>query len=161
MIGDITGDGLQELMITSHAESPPKIYMFYGRSPDAWRALGTGCTASAACVVPTSAADKVFTAPTGTPFFGRNRGYARLGDITGDGVPDFTLPVSHETVNNLYVFSGATVRSMAGTTVPLSRRAAGAAPGSQRDRGQLHQSASGRRRGAAWISREARGWISW
>lgn len=120
MIGDITGDGLQELMITSHAESPPKIYMFYGRSVDAWRALGTSCNTTAACLVPTSAADKVFTAPAGTPFFGRNRGYARLGDITGDGVPDFTIPVSHETVNNVYVFSGASVRSMAGTTVPLS-----------------------------------------
>jgi hypothetical protein len=120
MIGDITGDGLQEFILTSHAENPPKVYLFYGRSQDAWRALGTGCTASASCVVPTSSADKVFTAAAGTPFFGRSRGYVRLGDITGDGVPDFTLPTSHETLNNVYVYSGATVRSLPGTAVSLS-----------------------------------------
>ncbi|HYH95753.1 Ig-like domain repeat protein [Hyalangium sp.] len=120
MIGDITGDGLQELMMSSHGEPTPKVYLFYGRSPAAWRALGTGCTATTACLVPTSSADKVFTAPVGTPFFGRNRGYAQLGDITGDGVPDFTLPTSHETLNNLYVYSGAAVRSLPGTGVTLS-----------------------------------------
>jgi hypothetical protein len=101
MIGDITGDGLQELVITSHGESPPKVYLFYGRSGAAWRALGTGCTATASCVVPTSSADKVFTSPARSPYVCRNRGYVRLGDITGDGVPDFTLPIAHETVNNL------------------------------------------------------------
>jgi hypothetical protein len=120
MIGDITGDGLQELVLTSHGESTPKVYLFYGRSVDAWRALGTGCSATTACVVPTSSADKVFTAPAGTPFFGRNRGYVRLGDITGDGVPDFTVPMSHETRNNLYVYSGATVRSLPGRDVTLA-----------------------------------------
>jgi hypothetical protein len=113
MIGDITGDGLQELIMSSNGEVPGKAYLFYGRSPDAWRALGSGCTATAACVVPTSSADKIFEAPaSNTPFFGRARGYVRLGDITGDGVPDFTLPNSHETLNNVYVYSGATVRSL-------------------------------------------------
>jgi hypothetical protein len=120
MIGDINGDGLQELVLSSHGESPPKVYLFYGRSPDSWRALGTGCTASASCVVPAGSADKVFTGATGTPFFGRARGYVPLGDITGDGVPDFTLPTSHETLNNLYVYSGATVRSLPGTAVTLA-----------------------------------------
>ncbi|WP_245768654.1 FG-GAP repeat domain-containing protein [Stigmatella aurantiaca] len=112
MIQDISGDGLHEVLLSSHGETPGKVYLFYGRSPDAWRALGTGCTATAACVVPTSKSDKVFTAPTGMVFFGRSRGYARLGDITGDGVADFTLPASHERVNSLYVYSGATVRAM-------------------------------------------------
>ncbi|HEX8697629.1 MAG TPA: VCBS repeat-containing protein [Myxococcaceae bacterium] len=116
MIGDITGDGLQELIMSSNGESPGKVYLFYGRSPDAWRALGNGCTAAAACVVPTSAADKIFEAPATTAvFFGRTRGYVRLGDITGDGVPDFTLPHSHERFNNVYVYSGATVRSLGKT----------------------------------------------
>jgi hypothetical protein len=119
-IGDITGDGLQELAISSHGENPPKVYIFYGRSPDAWRALGTGCTATASCVVPASSADKIITAPAGTLFFGRNRGYVRLGDITGDGVQDFTIPSSHESQNKIYVFSGATVRSLPGTAVALT-----------------------------------------
>ncbi|MDY7231933.1 FG-GAP repeat domain-containing protein [Hyalangium rubrum] len=114
MIGDITGDGLQELALSAHTENPPKVYIFYGRSPSAWRALGTGCSATAPCVVTTSSADKVITGPANTPvvnFFGRNRGYTRLGDITGDGVEDFTLPHSFERINNLYVYSGSTVRS--------------------------------------------------
>jgi hypothetical protein len=119
MIGDITGDGLQELVLSSHGEPTPTVYLFYGRSQDQWRALGTGCSASAPCVVPTSSADKVITAPAGTLFFGRSRGYARLGDITGDGVPDFTLPTSHESLNNVYVFSGAAVRSLPGRGVTL------------------------------------------
>ncbi len=117
MIGDITGDGLQELAISSHGENPPKVYLFYGRSPDAWRALGSGCTASAPCVVPASSADKIISAPAGTAFFGRNRGYVRLGDITGDGVQDFTIPSSHETQNRVYVFSGGAVRSSPGTAL--------------------------------------------
>ncbi len=120
MIGDINGDGLQEFILSSHGESPPKAYLFYGRSPDAWRALGTGCTASASCVVPASSADKIFVAPAGMLFFGRNRGYVPLGDITGDGVPDFTIPASHESQNNVYVFSGAAVVSSPGQTVDLS-----------------------------------------
>jgi hypothetical protein len=119
-IGDITGDGLQELAISSHGESTPKVYIFYGRSPDAWRALGTGCTATAPCVIPSSSADKIISAPAGTLFFGRQRGYVPLGDITGDGVQDFTIPSSHETQNKVYVFSGATVRSLPGTAVSLS-----------------------------------------
>ncbi len=121
-IGDITGDGLQELAISSHGENPPKVYIFYGRSPDAWRALGSGCTATAPCVVPASSADKIISAPglTLSQFFGRNRGYVRLGDITGDGVQDFTIPSSHESQNKVYVFSGATVRSLPGTAVSLS-----------------------------------------
>ncbi|WP_224249023.1 Ig-like domain repeat protein [Hyalangium gracile] len=120
MIGDITGDGLQEIILSSHGENPPKAYMFYGRSPDEWRALGSGCNASSACVVPASSANKIFSAPAGTSFFGRNRGYVRLGDITGDGVTDFTIPSSHETQNKVYVYSGATVRSLPGSAVSIS-----------------------------------------
>ncbi|MFL5350864.1 MAG: Ig-like domain repeat protein [Hyalangium sp.] len=120
VIGDINGDGLQDFILSSHGESPPQAYLFYGRSADAWRALGTGCTASASCVVATSNADKIFTAPAGMLFFGRNRGYVPLGDITGDGVPDFTIPASHESQNNVYVFSGAAVVSSPGKNVDLS-----------------------------------------
>ncbi|MDC0709910.1 VCBS repeat-containing protein [Stigmatella sp. ncwal1] len=112
MIQDINGDGLHELLLSSHGETPGKVYLFYSRTPEAWRALGTGCNATSACVVPTSKSDKVFTAPTGMVFFGRSRGYVRLGDITGDGVADFTVPASHERVNNLYVYSGAAVHAL-------------------------------------------------
>ncbi|ADO74340.1 uncharacterized protein STAUR_6583 [Stigmatella aurantiaca DW4/3-1] len=112
MIQDINGDGLHELLLSSHGETPGKVYLFYSRTQEAWRALGTGCNATSACVVLTSKSDKVFTAPTEMVFFGRSRGYARLGDITGDGVADFTLPASHERVNNLYVYSGAAVHAL-------------------------------------------------
>ena len=42
-------------------------------------------------------------------FFGVRLGYASLGDITGDGVPDFTIPNSVAQVNRMYVYSGAAV----------------------------------------------------
>ena len=117
-IGDITGDGLQEFILSSHAENPPRAYLFYGRTQDAWRALTTNCatTGTELCVA-SNRADRIFTAPAGTAFFGRSRGYVRLGDITGDGVPDFTIPASHESLNSVYVFSGATVRSKPNLTL--------------------------------------------
>jgi hypothetical protein len=115
-IGDITGDGLQEFILSSHAESPPRAYLFYGRTQDAWRALTTNCaTTGTELCVPSNRADRIFTVPV--TFFGRSRGYIRLGDITGDGVPDFTIPASHESVNSVYVFSGLTVRSKPNLTL--------------------------------------------
>jgi hypothetical protein len=111
VIDDITGDGLEELLISSHGEK--KVYFFRGRTQSQWLAMrtdenGTGpCGAS--CVVSTARADVTLNGDADMNFFGRQRGYARLGDITGDGVPDFTVPVSLETINKLLVYSGATL----------------------------------------------------
>jgi|GEM_PF-1975076 len=113
VIDDITGDGLEEILISSHGEK--KVYFFRGRTQSQWLAMrtdenGTGpCGAS--CVVSTAKADATMTGDAEMNFFGRQRGYARLGDITGDGVPDFTLPVSLESINKLLLYSGALLQS--------------------------------------------------
>jgi hypothetical protein len=119
MVDDLTGDGLRELLISSHGEN--KVYLFAGRSVTAWRELAGGgpgkpCGGATPCLIPVTQAEKVFTGDTGMFFFGRSRGYARMGDITGDGIPEFSLPVSSERHNALYIYSGATVRSLASLT---------------------------------------------
>ncbi|XXF76759.1 VCBS repeat-containing protein [Myxococcaceae bacterium GXIMD 01537] len=119
IVDDITGDGLRDLLISAHGEN--KVYFFRGRSVAEWRELGgTGpgqpCGGSTPCHVPVTQADKVFTGDAGAYFFGRSRGYARVGDIDGDTIPELTLPVSSERHNLLYVYSGATVRSLASLT---------------------------------------------
>lgn len=114
LVDDLTGDGLRELLISSHGEN--KVYLFFGRSVAEWRELGGGgpgqpCGGGTPCIVSVNDADKVFVGDAGTYFFGRQRGYARVGDITGDGIPELTIPVSSERHNALYVYSGATVLS--------------------------------------------------
>ncbi|HZI04033.1 MAG TPA: VCBS repeat-containing protein, partial [Archangium sp.] len=76
---------------------------------------GAACTvASASCHIPASRADRIFTGetpPVSTAInsFGRQRGVAWLGDITGDGYGDLALPASREQFNRLYLFSGKAV----------------------------------------------------
>jgi hypothetical protein len=118
VIDDITGDGLEELLISSHGEK--KVYFFRGRTQSQWLAMrtdenGTG-PCSAACVVSTARADATLMGDADMNFFGRQRGYARLGDITGDGVPDFTVPISLESINKLLVYSGAVLQSRTSLT---------------------------------------------
>jgi hypothetical protein len=120
MIHDITQDGLSELAISAVGENGNrgKVYLFFGRSRAAWEALrvdestGAACNAgTTACVVLTSRADRVIDGEDVTSSFGRYRGLTGLGDITGDGVADFGVPVSRETFNRYYLFSGEAVRS--------------------------------------------------
>ncbi|MFE8601919.1 FG-GAP-like repeat-containing protein [Archangium violaceum] len=124
VIEDITGDGLEEILISSHVEK--KVYFFRGRTQSQWLAMrtdenGTGpCGAS--CVVSTANADATLTGDADMNFFGRQRGYARLGDITGDGVPDFTVPVSLESINKLLVYSGAMLQSSSSLTTADARQ---------------------------------------
>lgn len=118
VIGDITGDGLDDFMISSHGEK--RVYFFRGRSQSDWLALRTDETGTApcgaTCVVSTLKADAVLNGDADMTFFGRQRGYTSLGDITGDGVADFTVPVSLEAVNKLFVYSGGTLLSRASLT---------------------------------------------
>jgi hypothetical protein len=119
MVDDVTGDGLRELLISSHGEN--KVYLFRGRTLTEWRELAGGgpglpCGGSTPCVVPVTKAEKTFTGDAGMFFFGRSRGYARMGDIDGDTIPEFSLPVSSERHNALYIYSGAKVRSLTNLT---------------------------------------------
>src|SRR5260370_12585600 len=62
--------------------------------------------------MPTSSADRVFTGD-GPPdtFFGRLRGYADLGDLTGGGRFAFTIPASLDNVNKVFIHSRPAVHS--------------------------------------------------
>jgi len=129
-------DGLAEVAISANNDNGGigRVYLFYGRPHDpaggsgSWEALATatdtGDTGNP--YIPLSAADKIFDGeapPSGvtSTFFGVRLGFASLGDITGDGVPDFTIPNSVAKVNRMYVYSGAAVNG-GGTSVPASAR---------------------------------------
>jgi hypothetical protein len=123
VIGDINGDGLGEVVLSSSYESSGvgRVYLFFGRSRTQWDALrvdsssGASCTvASASCHIPATRADRIFTGESppvsgAINSFGRQRGVAWLGDITGDGYGDFALPASRELLNRFYLFSGKAV----------------------------------------------------
>jgi hypothetical protein len=107
-----------------------RVYLFYGRSRAQWDALrvdassGTApCTGSStACYIPASKAERIFVGespPTGSAInsFGRARGVTWLGDITGDGFGDFTLPGSRDVLNRFYLFSGKAVND---ATAPVA-----------------------------------------
>jgi hypothetical protein len=127
---DITGDGLSEVAIAASSENGDrgKVYLYFGRTRAAWEALrvdestGASCTAgTTACIIPTSRADRVIDGEDVTSSLGRWRGMVGLGDITGDGVADFGIPASRETVNRYYVFSGEAVRaSSTPTAIPAT-----------------------------------------
>ncbi|HZH76248.1 MAG TPA: FG-GAP-like repeat-containing protein, partial [Archangium sp.] len=111
IINDLNGDGLKELVISAYGEL--KTYLFFGRPVADWRAQGkdsftnAACTASTvACVIPASAADVKFTAPTGTPFFGMYRGNTTLGDLNGDGLPEMCVVASRQDTNKVWLYSG-------------------------------------------------------
>ncbi|AKJ06937.1 RTX toxin [Archangium gephyra] len=123
IIGDINGDGLGEVVLSSSYENSGvgRVYLFFGRKRAQWDALqldstsGAPCSvASERCHVPATRADRIFTGespPVSTAIntFGRQRGVAWLGDITGDGYGDFALPASRELLNRFYLFSGKAV----------------------------------------------------
>ncbi len=114
IIADINGDGLGEVLISAQRESSNvgKVFLFYGRSQEQWMAARTGLEVDGNPFIPTSSADRVFTGD-GPPdsFFGRLRGYADLGDLTGDGGVAFTIPASLDNVNKVFIYSGPVVQS--------------------------------------------------
>ena len=129
-------DGLSEVAISANNDNGGigRVYLFYGRphdvlaGPGSWEALATATDApDPTRYIPLSAADRIFDGEsppsgTGNAFFGVRLGYASLGDITGDGVPDFTIPSSMGTVSRLYVYSGALVNGSPTTTVAAATR---------------------------------------
>jgi hypothetical protein len=128
-------DGLAEVAISANNDNGGvgRVYLFYGRPHDvaagagSWEALATATDgADPIRYIPLSSADRIFNGeppPVGVvnSFFGIRLGYASLGDITGDGVPDFTIPDSVASVNRMYVYSGAQVNG-GGVSVPPANR---------------------------------------
>src|SRR5262249_54042370 len=109
-----------------------RVYLFYGRSRAQWDALRVdssslgACTGSStSCHIPASKADRIFTGETPPPSainsFGRARAITWLGDITGDGFGDFSLPGSRDVFNRFYVFSGKAVND---ATAPIAASSA-------------------------------------
>ena len=137
ILDDLNGDGYGEILISASGENAPlgRVYMFNGRTREAWLALRVTDPSDNALVVTTAQADRVFDGPAfscaterplsaslcPTPtnpslYFGRRNGFASLGDVNGDGVGDFTIGQSRDFVNRLFVHSGAS-----GNTTPVQK----------------------------------------
>jgi len=98
-IGDVDGDQLEDIAISSPFETVPKIYIFKGRAT--WPAT-----------LASTAADYVVTADVA--MFDSSSGFGipapmRMGDINGDGVGDFAVgaPVANGGAGALLVIFGA------------------------------------------------------
>jgi hypothetical protein len=135
IIKDIDGDGLDELAVSAHGENAGqgRLYIFKGRSADPafnpgmaganWFNSRTAMDGSGNLYVPSSAATWVLEGPTpvdtgGNQFARLRWGLVTLGDITGDGRPDFVVPLSKDNANGnkVALYSGSLV---AGSTVAV------------------------------------------
>ncbi|MFT3714234.1 MAG: hypothetical protein QM817_41760 [Archangium sp.] len=130
IIPSIDGDTLSEIVFSAHGfgGGQGRVFIFKGRTVAAWQSLQT----SSGGTIPMTAADWVIdgatTIATNGNQFGRQRwGLQGLGDLNGDGRPEFSVPVSKETdgaaspspLQKLYIFSGAAV-SAATMPIPAS-----------------------------------------
>jgi hypothetical protein len=97
-----------------------RVYLFFGRTRAEWVAMMTG-SESGVSFVPVDSADRIIegdttiTTATNT-FFGRRRGQANLGDLDGDGRPELSLSSPLDTVNRVYIYSGAVLQARTGAT---------------------------------------------
>ena len=122
ILPDLNGDGLSEVLLSADGENGGKgrVYLFFGRTRAEWAALMTG-NESGVSFVPVDSADRIIegdttiTTPTNT-FFGRRRGQANVGDLDGDGKPELSLSSPLDTVNRVYLYSGAVLQARTGAT---------------------------------------------
>lgn len=123
IIDDINGDNIGEIVFGANAANTGDgaVYLFYGRSPGAWSTLLTTLNTTdpgdSTLYVPLSSAvaDVTINGPSNSDggFFGIKRGFATVGDVTGDGVADFAVPSSRDFVNQEFVFSGGAINAAA------------------------------------------------
>jgi large repetitive protein len=106
IVPDINGDGFDEILIAAPNEGTNRagnVYMWYGRSAAAWKAM--------AQPILSSTADRIFQGPTpaalGTGRFGRRGGgFTNAGRAGSTGLKDLAVPESFELYNSLYIFAG-------------------------------------------------------
>lgn len=113
VLPDIDNDGLGEVAIATTQENGGRgrIYIYRGRSVSQWQALAAAGSGGA---VATSQASWIIEGTTPIPgglnVFGRARtAFTSVGDVNGDGRPEFTIPAANNRTNKLFVFSGLTV----------------------------------------------------
>ncbi len=130
IISSIDGDALSEVVFSAHGfgSGQGRLFIFKGRTVAAWQTLAT----TSGGTIPMTAADWVIDGATPVAVngnqFGRQRwGLQSLGDLNGDGRPEFSVPVSKETdgattpnqLQKVYIFSGAAV-AVAVAPIPVS-----------------------------------------
>lgn len=122
IIPDLNGDGRAEVALSATAEDSNRgrVYLYYGRTIEAWKGMTQPIGAAAA--------DRVFRGPFPVPGapgneFGRYRqGWANIGAF-GASAPDFSIPTSRTTVGHLNLFAGDTVNAAAAGAVFLTGQA--------------------------------------
>ncbi|MBN2495829.1 MAG: FG-GAP repeat protein [Deltaproteobacteria bacterium] len=103
MIGDVDGDGIDDLLVSAPtASAAGNAYLFFGRSQADWVADSGGDR-----VLSASDADVVIVGRDAEDWFGYASGISTLGDLDGDGMSEFIVGAS--SVNDAFLFDGQTI----------------------------------------------------
>ncbi len=116
IVRDLDGDGIDDIFLAGDNENSNRgrVYLFYGRSEAAWKALPQP--------IPMSSADRNFMGPLPSPAAGNGfgsapGGFANLGRLGTSGPSDFVIPASLESANRIFIFGGSVVSAADAGTV--------------------------------------------
>jgi hypothetical protein len=114
-VGDIDGDGLADLAVSSPNDSGGKVYIYSRKSP----AGSWGSTTNWPSTLTDTQASYVISTPGTVTGVIAGRGLQRLGDFDGDGSDDFAISYSGSTSNTgavIVVKGGASFASLTPNT---------------------------------------------
>jgi hypothetical protein len=111
VIGDINGDGFNDLYVSAPSVGPGAGYIFLGRSRQDWENAATADDGDGNKYIPVSATGVIqIVGENNDDWFGYRWGATTLGDLNSDGKSEFALVASG--VSKLYTFDGATIAAL-------------------------------------------------
>jgi hypothetical protein len=94
-VGDIDGDGLADIAVSSPNDNGGKVYIFSRKSPP----VSWGSTTNWPSTLTDTQANYVISSPATVTGVIAGRGVQRLGDFDGDGIDDFSISYSASSSN--------------------------------------------------------------
>ena len=118
-VGDVDGDGIEDLFVAAYLEGAAGTgYLYLGRSQAQWAADAANAEGDGAFVATSTALGargRTFVGETNGDRFGFRYGATTLGDLDGDGSGDLGLPAS--AVRKFHLFDGGVVEGAVGVTL--------------------------------------------